>query len=327
MDQKISQRNIGIDILRGMSTVYIVGFWHMGDYTRAIPGYKNILTTRFTWVILGIYVLISGYFLGSKKLSLSKESILYFYKRRLIRVYPLYLIAVILFTVFHLSDIQVSIKAVFVISMFLQPTPLTLWFITMIIVFYIASPLIIVGCQRKSISGLILGCSLICIIMMIYAHNTKLLDIRILLFFPVFVLGVLAANKKTYFLEKKYILIILFILSVCISFIKIPSNEFNSLRYILLITFGSYLFFSIFKEIPALSGKAYTIFYSLSYSSYCMYLFHRLFYMHLTRLYFPESPYLQVLYLVMFCLPCIIICSFFIQKAYDFSVKLLLKKL
>ena len=45
------QRNIGIDLLRAGSMLYIVGFWHLLEYTRAID-YQNDLTHRLTWIAL-----------------------------------------------------------------------------------------------------------------------------------------------------------------------------------------------------------------------------------------------------------------------------------
>jgi hypothetical protein len=41
MENQMVNRNIGIDFLRGISIVYIVGSWHMLNYTKAIPNYNN----------------------------------------------------------------------------------------------------------------------------------------------------------------------------------------------------------------------------------------------------------------------------------------------
>jgi murein DD-endopeptidase MepM/ murein hydrolase activator NlpD len=40
------KRNLGIDLLRGLSILYIVGFWHLLGYTNAIPNYNNIVIIR-----------------------------------------------------------------------------------------------------------------------------------------------------------------------------------------------------------------------------------------------------------------------------------------
>jgi fucose 4-O-acetylase-like acetyltransferase len=79
MKDKTANRNIGIDFLRGASVIYIVGFWHLLDYTKAIPVYRNFITQRITYIILGSFVFISGYFIRSNKMTINKEAIFSFY--------------------------------------------------------------------------------------------------------------------------------------------------------------------------------------------------------------------------------------------------------
>lgn len=59
------KRNTGIDVLRGLSMLYIVGFWHLLEYTHAIQ-YQNLITHRITWITLGIFFFISGYLIKYK---------------------------------------------------------------------------------------------------------------------------------------------------------------------------------------------------------------------------------------------------------------------
>lgn len=61
----------------------------MLDYTNAIPGHKNIITYRITWIILATYVFLSGYFIGGKNIEIQKQDLVSFYKKRVIRIYPL----------------------------------------------------------------------------------------------------------------------------------------------------------------------------------------------------------------------------------------------
>jgi hypothetical protein len=55
----------------------------------------------------------------------------------------------------------------------------------------------------------------------------------------------------------------------------------------------------------------------ISYSTWCMYLFHRPIYKLLIHIYFPEILIWQVLYLLIIGLPIIITISYFIQSTYD----------
>ena len=151
-------RNIGIDLLRSLCILYIVGFWHLLGYTEPIPKYDNFITLRITYILLGTFTFISGYYIGLKNTVINKQSLIQFYKKRFLRVYPLYFIAIGLFTILHLSDFDTSIKAALIISMFAQPATQTLWYITMLMLFYSISPLIIIGYQKKTLSKLIIYC-------------------------------------------------------------------------------------------------------------------------------------------------------------------------
>ena len=96
MNQKIN-RNFGIDLLRCSSIFYIVGFWHLLSYTDAIHDYNNVVTFRITLIILGTFVFISGYLIGTKNIELKKQSLISFYFNRVLRIYPLFLLSIFIF--------------------------------------------------------------------------------------------------------------------------------------------------------------------------------------------------------------------------------------
>lgn len=316
MKNKIAKRNIGIDLLRAAGILYIVGFWHMLEYAETNLNFNNYITSRITLIILGTFVFISGYFIGRIEVRLRKESLMAFYQKRLLRIYPLYLLAIILFTLLNLSNIATSLKAVFAISMLVKPAPPTLWFIAMLMLFYIASPIIIIACRKISIYRLVLYSTFLILSLVLYDYFTELLDARFLMYLPCFVLGVFAAsNNSNTIIHKTHILFIL--PAILISFIKINNNSLDAALKTPMVLFCSYLLFGILRKIEVSPSRAYKIITLISYSSYCMYLFHRPVYMFLKTLYFPETYLLQIIYLAIFCLPCVIITSFVIQKMYD----------
>ena len=79
MKNETKNRNIGLDLLRGASILYIVGFWHMLNYTKTIN--KIFISYRLTYIILGTFVFVSGYFIGQKNLDKGKQNIILFYKK------------------------------------------------------------------------------------------------------------------------------------------------------------------------------------------------------------------------------------------------------
>ncbi|WP_155314002.1 acyltransferase family protein [Desulfosarcina ovata] len=326
MNNLIKNRNIGIDLLRGLSILYIVGFWHMFNYTKAFPEYYNPFTRRLTLIILGTFVFISGYFIGGEDLIINKHNIIAFYKKRLLRIYPLYIIAIYLFTLFNLSNVITSVKAGVMISMLLKPAPVTLWFITMLILFYVISPFLIHCSKSIKANRLIFYYLIFITLLMIYSYFTRMLDVRFVMYFPSFALGVFVANKnESIHRTNNSFTIIIMISSVIFSFFKAPHEQLKLLMYIPMILSCSYFLFQSFKYLSVSSKHACKIIIFLSYSSYCMYLFHRLIYINFKKIYFPEVYLYQFFYLVFLCLPCIICCSFIIQKIFDLTIFALTK--
>jgi len=62
--QTAAERNGAIDLLRALSILYIVGFWHLLGYAPSVSGYKNALTHRLTVVVLGGMGSFAGAMLG-----------------------------------------------------------------------------------------------------------------------------------------------------------------------------------------------------------------------------------------------------------------------
>jgi peptidoglycan/LPS O-acetylase OafA/YrhL len=322
-NQKVS-RNIGIDFLRVISIVYIVGFWHMLNYTNAIPNYRNIVTYRITWIILGTFLFISGYFIGKKRVEINKKSLKYFYINRILRIYPLYCLSIIIFTYFGLSDFNTSLKAAFLISTFFVPQPPTLWFITMLMIFYVSSPFIMVACQNISIIKLITIYIVLTILLLFYWYSTRLIDTRIIVYLPSFVFGLFTSHHETRISTNKYLLYLALVIAIILSFATNTSyDSLNMLFATPMIAIVAYLLFTLFRKVSIQHQKVKSSILIVGYSSYCMYLFHRPIYMILKKLYFPDSSILQLTYLVTFCLPCIWLFSYSIQKSYDNIIQVL----
>lgn len=319
--KNIKNRNVGLDLLRSLCIVYIVSFWHMLNYTEAVPGYNNIITSRITWIILSTFVFISGYFIGDRNFEIQKQKLMQFYIKKVIRIYPLYLLSILLFTQLGISDLGTSIKAIFLISMFLKPAPPTLWFITMIMLFYVISPFIICGCQNRKIMIEIIVAYIFMLAFLLY-RQAELLDVRLMVYFPAFVFGIfISVNEKRISTINKLVIIPLLIGAFISFFYNTSFLSKNLLLSTLLVTTASFFLFNIFRTIHIENNKTVSFVTILSYSSYSMYLFHRPIYITLKKVYFPSLYFLQVLYLFIVGFFCIFVFSFFIQKTYDILVR------
>ncbi|MBE9203854.1 acyltransferase family protein [Synechocystis salina LEGE 06099] len=128
-----------IDILRAISMLWIVGYWHLFNYTEAFSYYDNNLTKFVTYVALGLFVFISGYLIGVKEEFRTVEQVKKFLVKKIFRIYPLYAVALLITSYRGPDSSDTIVKGLGLISMFWKPAPLTFWFISMIINFYLFS--------------------------------------------------------------------------------------------------------------------------------------------------------------------------------------------
>jgi peptidoglycan/LPS O-acetylase OafA/YrhL len=304
---------ISIEYLRAFSMLYIVGYWHLFDYTTSFPEWKNSFTYVLSLIVMGLFVVISGFLVGGS--GRKSNSPMHFYKTRLVRIYLLYALTVVLFYFYGFNGGATSIKSLFFVSMVYGPPPTTLWFINMLALFYLATPFLLRLAGNPV--NYVLFIIAVLVTIWIFFTTTENVDERILLYFPCFCIGVYCSR---YGLETRAVNIgsafLLFAIGVFFSFTRIDSGTFNSLKYLFLIVSCSYLIFAI-SYINEDKFKNFKIVSLISYSSFAMYLFHRPIYVTLHALYFPEKGQLQLLYLITVCLPLMVFMSWGLQKLND----------
>jgi peptidoglycan/LPS O-acetylase OafA/YrhL len=133
----------------------------------------------------------------------------------------------------------------------------------------------------------------------------------------------LCANRKLKIITIQSWITVLTLFTL-ITFIDWPNNLLGNLSFMPLITIGSLCLY-YYGSIVQGSLKKLKIVFIISYSSFCMYLFHRPVYVLLTWLYYPDGDIPQLLYLYLICMPVIIIFSYYEQKLYDQIIKKLAK--
>lgn len=136
------RRNAAIDLVRAVSILWIVGIWHVFDYLPELADGKNGITYHVTVALLGLFVLVSGYLMGLKDVPLERRPLRDFYLGRFGRIYPPFVLACLIFMVLKLGDMAALTKAALLVAMLWGPAPFTLWFITMIVLFYAVTPLL-----------------------------------------------------------------------------------------------------------------------------------------------------------------------------------------
>jgi peptidoglycan/LPS O-acetylase OafA/YrhL len=335
--QTAAPRNGAIDLLRAVSILYIVGFWHLLGYAPSVSGYKNALTHRLTVVVLGLFVLISGHLIGRASIR-DGGDIARFYRRRLIRIYPPYVLALLLFTRSGLLDSGQLLPAILLTSSFGADPPRTLWYIAMLVVFYLLAPFLLLLRERLApggtgpaspMAGLLPALALALALIVASVGMARLAaggDPRLFLYFSPFVVGLLvSARLEVESLSRRSILLVVGLaMAAVLQSLGSEGGELDtSLAGIPLATLPPLALLILCQRgLPELRLSGVVM--AMSTASYFMYLFHRPIFHVLTtwgRGPISSGPVAAVTFLVVVCLPVIVALSWLGQRLYDRLVR------
>lgn len=187
-----------LDILRAVAIILIV-FSHFPLLTTvSIP---PVVKMWCATIGLAMFIFISGIVLQRSTKLEKRHDIIKFYKKRILRIYPLYLIVVGVYVVIqyllpttanklgiYLMPIEIIGNALGLQAVFNIPSYGVLWFVGLILIFYFVYPLI----MFKNNNYLIFGASIAIFGCILILHLTLSLFIpQVVLYFPVFLAGVL----------------------------------------------------------------------------------------------------------------------------------------
>ncbi len=303
-----------VDWLRGGSVLYIVGFWHMLEYAPGVAFNGGPGAARLTVVVLGLFIFLSGFLLGSRPLRLCWKDLGSFYRRRLLRIYPLYLATLVLFVAVGLTVWSAALKAAVGASMLCRPSPPTLWFVAMLLCYYVIAPLLIASAAKQKNFAAAAGGLFVGIVLIVWLLPDA--DNRIATYFPAFAAGVYWARRGKPASGGLTAGLIMVAVVVLTASIVLSRPGLNFLLVAALAGLGPMALFAVCERhqrwLPALR-----IVQAVSYAGFVMYLVHRPVFMTLTSLYLPSSGVPQAAYLVGFCLPLLVALSWMIQQGYD----------
>lgn len=262
-------------------------------------------------IALGLFVLISGYLIGTKVNTNSKNGLIVFYTKRLLRIYPPFILFSIIFYVLNVGSGKKLFKTATLISMVFPPAANTLWFVAMIIIFYMMAPLLIN--MSKNMAKYILFCVLLFSSAFIFNHFFNILNERLILFFPIFAVGILLASRQELKDNLPLSVVTLFLIaSIMLTF----TENVSMFLWLPLMVFAPLFCFLILLRKERMIER-FRIIGHIGYASLFVYLSHRPIYEVLKKLYFPQSEILQIFYLAVICLPLIIAISMVLQKWYN----------
>lgn len=302
------------DCTRALCMLYIIGLWHMQEYLLEHINIVSPITEMITKGVLGTFTFISAYFLGKRPIRRWRD-VLDFYKRRLLRLFPLFFISCTSFLAIHylfhvdfISGIQQYVLTLVGLSVIFPPAPQTVWYVSMIILFYLITPLInyLTEPWKKFL------CFLTIMLPLIVLHLTlNLVDNRVLINFPVFFAGLFLSghlkmtdspNWKAYIIG-----IPVFGLGLWLSIL------FGSISVTLVAVCGFIMLALEIGKLCVYLKFVERILYYISFGSMVAYLFHRQFFGAVEKWlgHFPVA----VAYLII--LPVLLLISYGVQLLYD----------
>ena len=307
-------RKVPIDVMRAVSMLYIVGFWHLLDYTKVVGWHYNPVTYRLTVGALALFVLISGFLTGRKDGGLARGELWRFYETRFWRIYLPFVVASGLFLAAGVSDTLALVKGVTLVAMLFAPPPFTLWFVNMIVLFYLIAPLLIA--LRKNEMAYIALCAVIVGAMTLYQAETGRIDMRLIIYFPCFAAGIFLAARSLPSSTPGLIGFLLIAALALLPTLARPSGSLEADPWAApWALFGSIAVFVLVMR-AGRNLKSPAILMQLSEASFFMYLLHRPIYHWMQIVWFPRTEKDQIFYLLFVCLPIIGIVAWLCQRAY-----------
>jgi len=303
-----------VDWIRAIGILYVVAYWHLFEWVQGVPNYVNPLTTLLKYLALGSFVFVSGYLLGGRKTKITMNGLRSFYLKRLVRILPLYLLALAIFLWLGWTSWGVAIKSALGLSLFWGPAPLTLWFVAMLLAYYLTAPFL--AANAHSLGRFASVSVLFFVVIVALKFSLPDGDSKVVIYFPTFCLGVWWGSVPRE--VGKSVVPILLAVSL-LSFVGLSFLEvrgLKSLMYILSIACGSLGIFALCEHNSAIFPRS-ALMLAISYASYSMYLFHRPLIAFATAVWFPEGTIPQIAYLWIFVVPFVFAVSWGVQKVYD----------
>jgi peptidoglycan/LPS O-acetylase OafA/YrhL len=318
------QRHYSLDYLRAACILYLMGFWHLFEYT-GIPGdlWANEITRRAATIVLALFCLISGFLCGRSKID-GIKGLAGYYVGRFWRLYPPFLLASFLFYLMEIDTPGKLLDGVLLITMFNKNAPRTLWFVDMLVMFYAIAPLFLWA--RDKVFTCLCVLAAVLAAAADYDLMTHLLDLRLMLFLPCFVTGILFAHKTPKLtLTLALVLAVLWGASLWLTtFISFEGLRDSPLQIPLGVVSAIILFLAAYAFLDKV--KAPGVIGVISYASFFMYLFHRPLYKSIKPLLADLSVPVRTVVLICVVLPVLIGLAYGLQKAYDAVVKRLTPK-
>lgn len=315
------ERDIKFDIARCLCMFWVIGILHLTQYLGEEYYLNNTLIGKnITSAALGVFSLVSGYFLGQKYIIDSWIDAKRFYIKRLIRFYPLFFIASLLLVLIGFNGWKETIISLVGLTAFVPSDyrVRTTWYMAMLLCFYAVTPLV----SRRNMKGLMGGgaCMVFSLLLATVCLRFYGMDLRFLYNLVLYYIGIMAGRNKTLFLRiltNSW----LQLLSVSIFAVLLYSSIKYGRFFLRVVSWfaGVWALLSISAFIERIVIKSFwwvSFIKRCAYASLSYYLFHRVFYWFATQ-WVNFSTIELFVYLFIGVFPLGWYLSYLIQKLYD----------
>ena len=309
-----SRRIFGFDVARVFSILFIVAVYHVLGYA-GVYG-RNPLVRTFTYASLCIFTFISSFLLTTKYKFESKEEILAFYKKRVLRFYPLFFLASVSLYLLGVNSGLNTLKGLLGISPFFKPHPLTMWYCAMLISLYLLTPFLATGGWKKSLLKFLL---IMCIMGTVDIAFDSVVP-RTYWYYLVYYVGIIVGQYwgEGFLVFLKRYWIVFFLVFLLLAVLTLATRS-NALKYVN-SGVGMFALLSLYLRIGDVCENHMMLkkpILCISYSSMCMYLFHRQIFEVMLKFFHPSSALTIGLYLGSVGVILTIVLAYLIQRFYD----------
>lgn len=309
-------RSAAFDVARALAALFIVGFHHVLDYSPFLKGKVDlVLDDGIKIGCLAFFFFCSAYLVSRHTEIRRIEDAVRFWKRRCVRLVPLYLLALLSFS----RPFRLTVLSVFGLNNFVPGIDgrniATLWFVSQLILYYLLYPFLRT-IKRKSV--LVATCLAL---EAVFWRGSDLWgwDHRLWLYFPLYTAGVLAADRT-----EQEIAAVSFPLGA--GFIALAAVGLLSDFPVVTAFCGCGLVFAVSVLLAKVKPLA-PLFGAVSYASMCAYLFHRKEYYRLVSgLIRWTDPAIRdrpvfLLWMYLAFVPAVFVAGWFVQRTYDILVR------
>ena len=275
-------RNLSIDLIRSICCLYIIGFWHLVEYTSF--SCKESLFMQigafFTVIAMACFSFISGVCMQKYTFNEKKDCVI-FLKKRLIRFFPLFFLSalslfcagLVLPSSWFINTSQ-FILTVTGTSLLFPPTAPTLWFISMCMLFYYITPLILWKRSKMMMTCVRVFILLLFLYLSHYLSNGVIVDFKLLIYLPLYIFGLFFPYTKIS--GKQLITLVSCLTLTLVMCFYFGYASLSSPLFCIILGISGTLFFVMVSRVLSATYIISKIpIRKISYASMTAYLFHR----------------------------------------------------